>query len=264
MTAQPLSVTWVNRLSLPGMPSLPSGYYRSKLFIAPLTANPLLAAAGPLFSLLERLNLTQVLPSVSLLQQDIEHELQAFHSQLHGKKHSEHFEGMAYYLLSTTIDELIGKNYLRLYGKVVPFKAFTPASQNELAPQQGFFTLVNFIQENPSQYLDLIELAYYCLITGFEGEQHDRPEGKQVLDDLIETLYQLIKRHRTITKTQPRPSLSAPVQTWQPSRKSRGLVLSAFFATTILIGSYALSHYSLQTQAKMLQLPAALSEVMPS
>ena len=57
-----------------------------------------------------------------------------------------------------------------------------------------FFGIVTYIKQRPNQYLDLLELAYYCLITGFEGEQHGKADGRQTLDNLIEELYQLISK----------------------------------------------------------------------
>ena len=55
MAAERFSASFVSRLSLSNAQQMPQGYYRSKLFIAPFTTNPLVAAAGPLLSLLERL-----------------------------------------------------------------------------------------------------------------------------------------------------------------------------------------------------------------
>ncbi|CEK11393.1 type IVB secretion system protein IcmH/DotU [Legionella hackeliae] len=250
MTAERFSASIVNRLSLPGAQQMPQGYYRSKLFIAPFTTNPLVAAAGPLLSLLERLYITPTLPPINNIRDNIEHELRAFHSRLSGKTYTEEFDAIAHYLLCATIDELLGKNYLRLYGKIAEFKAFTPSSHDDVGPQQRFFDIVRYIKERPNQYLDLIELAYYCLITGFEGEQHGRTDGRQVLDNLIEELYQLIKQHR-VNKSHQLFKEQRLVDNFPKNYKP--LIISSILALSVLIGGYLASHFLLENQAKFVQ-----------
>lgn len=196
MTAEQMAVSVVNKLSLTRSRSASKGYYRSKLFNAPSSNNPLVAAAGPLFSLLERLNISQNLPPIINIRDNIEHELSAFHSCLTNKNYPEEFDVIAHYLLCATIDELVGKSYLRVYGTTAEFQAFTPLSNNEVGPETRFFDIVDYIKERPNQYLDIIELAYYCLISGFEGIQHNKAEGRLILDDLIEQLFQIIQQFR--------------------------------------------------------------------
>ena len=175
---------------------MPQGYFRSKLFVLPSTANPLVAAAGPILSLLERFGITDALPPIQQMRDNIEHELHAFHSHLASHHYVDELIALAHYILTATIDELLGKNYLRVFGKVAKFVAFTPSSFDEKGPQTRFFEVVDFLQNSPRQYLDIIELAYFCLIAGFEGEQHGRVDARQTLDNLIENLYQLIHQHR--------------------------------------------------------------------
>lgn len=250
MTAERFSASIVNRLSLSGTQKMPQGYYRSKLFIAPFTTNPLVAAAGPLLSLLERLYITPSLPPINSIRENIEHELRAFHSRLSGKSYSEELDALAHYLLCATIDELLGKNYLRLYGEIAEFKAFTPSSHDGIGPQKRFFDIVIYIKERPHQYLDLIELAYYCLITGFEGEQHGRADGRQILDNLIEELYQVIKQHRVNKSHQ----LFRQLKKADPFPKNyKPLIASSVLALAILAGGYFTSHFLLEKQARIVQ-----------
>lgn len=250
MTAERFSAPLVNRLSLPSAQKMPQGYYRSKLFIAPFSTNPLVAAAGPLLSLLERLYVSPSLPPINSIRENIEHELRAFHSRLNSKTYTEEIDAIAHYLLCATIDELLGKNYLRLYGKIAEFKAFTPSSHDEIGPEQRFFEIVSYIKERPNQYLDLIELAYYCLITGFEGEQHGRTDGRQVLDNLIEELYQLIQQHR-VNKSHQLFKEQRHVDDFPKNYKP--LIVSSILALAILAGGYFISHILLENQAKIVQ-----------
>jgi type VI secretion system protein ImpK len=250
MTAEQLSASFVSRLSLPGTHKMPQGYYRSKLFIAPFTTNPIVAAAGPLLSLLERLCVAPSLPPINSIRDNIEHELRAFHSRLNGKAYTEELDAIAHYLLCATVDELIGKNYLRLYGKIDEFQAFTPSSYDDKGPQRRFFDIINYIKQNPNQYLDLLELAYYCLNTGFEGEQHERADGRQVLDNLIEELFQLIQQYR-VHKPHRLFNEQKTVDNFPKDR--RPLIAVTFIALSLLALSYLASYIFLEKQAKTVQ-----------
>lgn len=175
---------------------IPHGYFRSKLFATNSTSNVLLAAASPLLSLLERLCVSPTLPDIKQARKNIEHELYAFNSRLTNEEYSKDYISISHYLLYATIDELLGKSYLRLFKQNIDFKAFTPSSSDGVGPEIQFFKIVNILKEHPAQYLDLIELAYYCLIIGFEGHFHTEAIGRQTLDNLIDELHQLIKQNR--------------------------------------------------------------------
>lgn len=203
MTTLSYSSSLASRFAITNLPQQPEGYYRSKLFMNASSSNPLISAANPVFSLLERLGLSSSLPPIKKIRNNIEHELYAFQSRLTRKKYAEELIIIAHYLLCATIDELLGKNYLRLHGKPIEFVAFTPLSSDNQGPQRLFFDIVNHLKEKTHQYLDLIELAYYCLITGFEGEKHILSDGRQTLENLIEELHQLINLHRVHKPTQP-------------------------------------------------------------
>lgn len=196
MTTELHSASLISRLAIQGTVNIRNGYYRSKLFIAPNSSNPLVGAAGPIFSLLERLCISPTLPPIQEIRDNIEHELKAFHSRLDASQYPMDVVSIAHYLLSATIDELIGKNYLRAYQVAPEFQAFTPLTSDQAQPQQRFFEILNFMKERPNQYLDLIEMVYFCLIAGFEGELYLKANGKQVLDHHIEELYQIIQQHR--------------------------------------------------------------------
>jgi type VI secretion system protein ImpK len=196
MTSQLSQASLVNSLSISGAVATPMGYYRSKLFVAPFSSNPIAAAGGPVMSLLERLCISPTLPPIVEIRDNIEHEIHAFHSKLNAAKYPGDIISIAHYLLCATIDELIGKNYLRVYQTAPEFNAFTPLTRDGAKPEERFFDIIHYIKERPNQYLDLIELGYFCLIAGFEGTFHLKTNGRQILDNHIEDLYQLIQNNR--------------------------------------------------------------------
>lgn len=251
MTTEPLSASLVSSLPLSGTSQMPQAYYRSKLFIVPFTTNPLVAAAGPLLSLLERLCVSPTLPAITSIRDNIEHELRAFHGRQNGKAYTEEMDALAHYLLCATIDELLAKNYLRVYGQTAEFHAFTPVSQDLLGADVRFFDIIGHIKDRPNQYLDLIELSYYCLISGFEGKHHFAANGRQELDDIIEELFQIIQQNR----------VNKPHRLFRESKKSelitqknyRPLLIVAAISLGFLLTGYFASYALLENKAKMVQ-----------
>lgn len=243
--------TYVNSLASPfaiiKTHRIPQGYFRSKLFVLSSSTSPIVAAAGPLFSILERLNISPTLPPMHQMQENIEHELNAFHSRLTSQNYAEEFIAIALYLMTATIDELLGKNYLRLYQKPAEFTAFTPSSLDDHGPEQRFFEIVSYIKERTIQYLDLLELAYYCLITGFEGEHHGQADGRQALDNLIEELYQRIHAHRA---HRPYKLFRDPKTFTFEFKNRKPLMLASLLAVSLTTATYCASHLLLDQKAK--------------
>ncbi len=226
---------------------IPQGYFRSKLFATNSTTNVLLAAASPLLSLLERLCVSPTLPDIKQARENIEHELYAFNSRLTNEEYSNDYIAISHYLLYATIDELLGKNYLRLFGQNVDFKAFTPSSIDDIGPEIQFFKIIDFLKEHPVQYLDLIELAYYCMITGFEGHFHTQANGRQALDNLIDELHQLITQNRVYKNHQlfnDKPAVNTKERGFKPV-----IYLSTIFVCILAI-TYVGSNKLLEYQAK--------------
>lgn len=200
MLAETLSATFIKQIAPVQHFPVELGYFRSKLFVTDSFTNPLIAAASPLISLLERMNIATQLPEIASLHEHIQHEFKALFSRLQAQHYSEEFLTIANYLLAATTDELLGKNYLRLSGEIQSFKAFTPISIDNIGPQEKFFLILNQLLIEPAQFLDLIELTYYCLLIGFEGKYHHQNQARIELDNLIDNLYQLIQKNRSNQK----------------------------------------------------------------
>lgn len=233
--------------TLPLVIQAPAGYFRSKLFSSNAASNPLVAAASPVLSLLERLCVSQTLPAIDTMRENLEHELFAFHSRLAHQQYAEDTIALAYYLLSATIDELLGKNYLRVHGKPSTFKSFTPSNANDLGPESQFFVIVNHLKDHDSHYLDLLELAYYCLIAGFEGEQHLRTDGRQVLENLMEDLHKIIQEHRVY---KPQLLFKTPNPVLKENKNYKPLITTMMLSLSLLIAIYTGTQRLLNHQAE--------------
>ena len=249
MLAENLSASFLKQLT-PSQPySIELGYFRSKIFITDSFANPLIAAASPLISLLERIHIAQELPNIDALRTDVSHEFQAFFSRLHQHAYSEEFYTLANYLLAATTDELLGKSYLRLNGCIQTFEAFTPITQDGVGPEEHFFAIITHLLQDPGPFLDLIELAYYCLLIGFEGKYHLEHNGRLILDNLTETLYHTINKYRA--NKQHKLFKNYVLKTrHDPKNNGRKKII---FVTAISIVSFMLStQYWLKLQTQQL------------
>lgn len=238
-TATPLA--FINQINAP------IGYFRSKLFVAPHSSNPLVSAAGPIFSVLERIGLSSALPPVDVLRDNLDHELKAYHSRLDAASLPTETQSIAYYLMCCTIDELVGKNYMRVFNTAPQFKAFTPLTHDDAQPQVRFFEILEYIKERPNQYLDLIEFTYYCLIAGFEGAYHLKASGRQSLDNFTEDLYQLIQQFRFNKTHKFFNEVPLPKAVEVNYRTS---VITIAITAVVILGSYFVSRVVLENKAE--------------
>lgn len=180
-------------------------HYRSKLYTSKIGVNPLVTAAHPLFSILERINLSEKPPELSALEANLSHELQAFMTKASTSEHMDETILAARYLLCATIDEVIDKAYDKHAIIDVNETAEDSAShliEKENAPLSGethFFKILDKAMTKPDFYLDVIELTYFCIITGFEGKYRRDPNGKQQLENLLDKLYQIIQNQKPAT-----------------------------------------------------------------
>lgn len=173
-----------------------SGYYRSKLFSVHDSLSPFVSAAGPIFSLLDRLGVAKALPPIEKALANIDHELKAYYSQLQCQAYPQAQSTIAYYFVCVTIDELLARAYLRFYQRPPAFQAFTPVFYGDEVPGKKFFSLLTYLEQHPAEQLPLLELGYYCLMAGFEGEHHGKPDGRQILEAKIDELFRLIQPYR--------------------------------------------------------------------
>lgn len=226
-------------------------HYRSKLYTSKTGVNPLVAAAHPLFSILERINLSEDPPELNLLQANLAHELQAFMANATSTEHVKEIIFVARYLLCATIDEIIEKAYYKKKEPVV-FQKLTalqevPGSTELAAPDVYFFQILDNALNKPDFYLDLIELIYFCLITGFEGKYRNDPNGKQSLENLQDKLYQVIQEQKPSTVEKLFVALT-PTRRFAFTKTFPWRWLTAAFVG-ILISGYLIATYQVNQHA---------------
>lgn len=226
-------------------------HYRSKLYTSKTGVNPLVTAAQPLFSILERINLSEHPPELNLLQTNLAHELQAFMANASSTEHIKEMIFVARYLLCATIDEVIEKAYYKKK-EAITFPKLTalqevPGSTELASPDAYFFQILDNALHKPDFYLDVIELIYFCLITGFEGKYRQDPNGKQTLENLLDRLYQVIQEQRPSTAEKLFISMT-PNRRFAFTKAFPWRWLTLIFVGTLLSG-YVLVSYQVNQHA---------------
>lgn len=229
-------------------------HYRSKLYTSKTGVNPLVSAANPIFSILERINLSEKLPELIHLQENLSHELQAFMTNASTSEHMKEILLVARYMLCATIDEVIDKAYHKNKednSETIRIIELNPSSEvTAISSDIHFFQILDNAMTKPDFYLDVIELTYFCIITGFEGKYRTDPNGKQSLENLLDRLYQVIQEHKPPT-AEKLFILTASSRRFA-SIKSFPWKWFASIITSVLVVSYLLISYQLNQHASHL------------
>lgn len=166
-------------------------YYRSQLYTSYQGINPLITAAHPILSIIDRIKLSHAFTVNHLFYANLQHELKAFKSRAQQANYDEETVFIASFLLSATLDEIaINRNQFDTFKQLMPSQA-----QQDNTPDIQFFKIIDRIIDKPEHYLDLLELIYLCLSLGFEGKYKHQAHEKLSL--ITQQLYQTITSVRT-------------------------------------------------------------------
>lgn len=211
-------------------------YYRSQLYTAYLGVNPLVTAAHPLLSVIERVTLATK-PDISLFQDNLTHEFKAFEARALTSGYDEETVFISRYLLAATINECIEQEEPHAL-----FSTLISEPSEEDTPDTKFYVILDRIIDKPNHYLDLLELVYFCLSIGFKGQYADDEEAlQQVTDSLYETIAPLRQTNQKSLFVKP---MTTPNSSGQTKLKVNLLVivvlcLSMFFVSNYLLDSKA-------------------------
>ncbi len=204
-----------------------TAYYRSRLFTAKGGVNPLVTAAQPLLCLSERLR-GQQLPDIDI-NNHISHEIRAFESRANQLNYAKETIHVARHIIDVVLNEFIDR----------------PASDNH------FFEILQKAKIDPANHIDLLELMYICLRLGYQGHYQTLENGRIILDDLCEEIYQLIRKQRGDEKIElfVKPRIASAAQ---KAVKPLPLWLFTAFAMTLIFTFNIGFSYFLNSSAAIL------------
>lgn len=200
-----------------------NSYYRSHLYTSYQGINPLVTAAHPLLSLIDRIQLSRAIKTSSDFYSNLQYELNVFKNRALSEGYDEETIFISHFLLTATLNEiLVNYNANDSFKQLMP-----PGNEAEHLnddPNEKFFQIIDKIIDKPDHYLDLLELIYLCLSLGFEGKYKGKDNDE--LKSIVEKLYQTIDKHRShhtkqlfedVPEDEPRSSYASKWVVWTSS-----------------------------------------------
>jgi type VI secretion system protein ImpK len=158
-------------------------------------SNPLLTAASTLLALLARLRNTARAPDAGDLRERAVAELRRFEQQARDGGVAMEQLRPAHYALCASLDDVV---LATPWGHESSWAARSLVStfHQQVVGGEGFFRVLKQLIQAPGTNLSVLELMYFCLSLGFQGQYRLSPRGPAELDRVREDLYALILRQR--------------------------------------------------------------------
>ncbi|MGO9992892.1 MAG: type IVB secretion system protein IcmH/DotU [Steroidobacteraceae bacterium] len=157
--------------------------------------NPIVAAAGPLLILGATVGSMVYQADVEGLRRKAIESVQAFETQARAAGVDPNDVTIARYVTCTFLDSAI---FQTPWGgqTVWGARSLLLTFHNEAHGGEKFFTILERLRQDPTRYLDLLELQYICLALGFQGKYRLEPNSRAVVQTLQDDLYRLIRARR--------------------------------------------------------------------
>ncbi len=209
-------------------------------------ANPLLACAQPLLSLVAQLRATASHPDPAALKESLTQGVRTFELAAQRADLPRETIIAARYILCTVLDETAASTPWGS-GGVWASDTLLVRFHNESWGGEKVFLLLSKLAENPEKNRDLLELVYCCLALGFEGRYRVLDNGHAQLEQLRERLHRMLRGlgpepERALSArwapaaTRPRRWLSA-APFWAFCAVMALVTFGAYFAYTFLIAN---------------------------
>ena len=176
-------------------------YYRSRIFTAKAGLNPLSVAAQPILSLLPRLQASKHWPEQQELKDYLDHELKAFETNAKSNGISNEIILLGRLILIACIDDTI-LAFAKKNSALCDDTTLRTLCMSEVPLADHFFSILDRAAEYPLAHIDLLELIYLCIASGFKGKFHDKNISTDELTILSENLYQTICDQRQFQTNQ--------------------------------------------------------------
>ncbi|MGK0305130.1 MAG: type VI secretion system protein ImpK [Gammaproteobacteria bacterium] len=159
--------------------------------------NIILSCASDLVILASHIRSLEPSNSIEQLRRDIETLITKFDQQINQFNLGKEVGLTARYLICCLVDELVLSTP---WGSDSVWSQQTLLSKyhNESSGGEKFFLIVNKLLEQPQRNIDLIELCYVCLSSGFCGKYRISKQGESELLQISQKLYAPIEQIRPI------------------------------------------------------------------
>lgn len=155
--------------------------------------NPIVDAAGYLFSLLGKLKSLPQYRQLNTLQEELILEINTFQETAKNHGYNGEYRIVCRYILCATFDDILSNltwgNSWDNYSLLVVFN-------QDRQHQDKFFSILERIIKEPAIYIDLMELMYICLSMGYKGQYRATEYSQYQLEQIMNHLYKHIRTYR--------------------------------------------------------------------
>ncbi len=176
-------------------PAAVQGNMAQAAFSTNLGLNPLVNAAATLIAVFEKTRSSLSHPNVGGLHQQLVSEIKTFESQAKEQGIKPEVVLAARYVLCTALDEAVLNTP---WGAESAWTQRTLLSlfHNETAGGEKFFLILDRMRDTPAENLYMLELMYILLSLGFEGKYRVIHRGRDMLEQIRDELFRIIRNHR--------------------------------------------------------------------
>lgn len=199
--------------------------------------NPIVDAAGYLFSLLGNIKQLFSYKHIGKLQKELLQEVSHFQDAIKTLNYNSEYVLVCRYILCATFDDIISStNWGRLAGADA-FSLLT-ALQQDPHHHDKFFNILERTLKEPALYIDLMELIYICLSFGYKGQYRATEHHHFQLEQITHQLYKHIRAYRggfskSLSPTPLKPGRGSSTQSMPDTHSSPLFIL--FVATCIVM-----------------------------
>lgn len=157
--------------------------------------NPIVNAASTLIAVFEKTHQSMSHADVGGLHRGLTNEIKLFENKLKELGVKPEVVLSARYCVCTAMDEAVLNTP---WGTESGWsqRSLLSVFHNETAGGEKFFLILERMKEYPAENIDLLELLYLFLSLGFEGKYRVINRGRDMIEQLRDELYSIIRRQR--------------------------------------------------------------------
>ncbi|MBX3708595.1 MAG: type IVB secretion system protein IcmH/DotU [Gammaproteobacteria bacterium] len=193
--------------------------------------NPIVDAAGYLFSVMGKLKNLKSFRQLNKLQTELIQEINAFQEAIKNHGYTSEYLIVCKYVLCATFDEIISNTPWGNHNQWESYCLLTAFNQ-DIQHQDKFFAIMERAIKEPSIYIDLMELLYFCLSLGYKGQYRATEHNQYQLEQITNNLYKHIRAYRGSFSKTLSPTLLKAHKYNSKSASSRKTSLTFVFVVT--------------------------------
>lgn len=197
--------------------------------------NPLVDAAGYLFSIIGKLKHSRTYRQLNKLQKELIQEINTFHDAVKNHPYNPEYLIVCRYIICATFDDIIANSSWGGQGQWDGYSLLA-AFQQDVQHQDKFFTIMERTLKEPAIYIDLMELMYICLSLGYKGQYRSTEFSQFQLEQITNNLYKHIQAYRGgYSKTLSPVPLKSNKNPAKVAEKNNHSMIFLFFVTACII-----------------------------